>query len=125
MGVPRNESDPELEDMLLGLEIDNILQDCFFAVGQAVGTDIQLDPEAALWWRDRYHKKFKDALRLRGNSWDLDRPRVMAVGRYLGARARLYAGEQPVITLAAAARASVDVERGCQMNAEREAGLTS
>ena len=105
------------------LDVEHILHDCFFAVGQAVGRKKRLDPQAARWWRTRYREKFTYALAVRGNSWESDRPRVMAVGRYLGARAMHYAGDRPVITLATAIRASEDVERGCQMNAQREAGL--
>ena len=45
------------------------------------------------------------------------------MGRYLGQRVVDYAGKQANIDLAAAARASTEVELGCQMNATREARL--
>jgi hypothetical protein len=101
-------------------EIDYILPDCFLALGQAVGTNKALDFEAVVWWRERYHAAFLHAMNAKGNSWSTDRRRVTAVGRYLGLQAKAHA-EGQVIDINAAAKASLDVERGCQMNARREA----
>jgi hypothetical protein len=101
-------------------EVDYILDDCFLAVGQRVGTEKSLDTAAITWWRDRYRRFFLHAMEKRGNSWEKDRKRVTAVGRYLGERALSHAGDSPVIDLTAALKASQDVERECQMNAVRE-----
>jgi hypothetical protein len=57
----------------------------------------------------------------KGNSWTRDRHRVVAVGRYLGLLAKSYAEDSPTIGIEPASKASADVERGCQMNARREA----
>ena len=100
-------------------EIDYILNDCFLAVGQAIGPEKTLDFEALTWWHARYRQLFLAAM-ARGNSWAGDRRRVTAVGRYLGQRARHHAGDRPSIDMRAAALASTDVECACQMNAERE-----
>jgi hypothetical protein len=104
-------------------EVDYILHDCFFAVGQTVATHKQVDFDAVVWWRERYREKFLHALTHLGNSWARDRRRVVAVGRYLGERAVHHAGDEPTIDIRCAALASADVESGCQMNAEREAML--
>lgn len=101
-------------------EVDYILNDCFFAVGQAVGTAKHLELSAIRWWRNRYRDMFLRVMTENGNSWVADRNRVTAVGRYLGQRALHYAGEQPSITPRVAELASMDIERGCQMNAIRE-----
>jgi hypothetical protein len=101
-------------------EIDYILDDCFFAVGQAVGTRKSLDFEVIQWWRARYRVFFLHAMTALGNSWLRDRDRVTAVGRFLGQRALHHAGERSSIDLRCAALASTDVETGCRMSAERE-----
>jgi hypothetical protein len=101
-------------------EVGYMLNDCFLAVGQAIGTDRHLDFEALSWWHRRYRHAFLHAMIHTGNSWQTDRQRVTAVGRYLGQRALYHAGESPTIGVECAARASADVERGCQMNAARE-----
>ncbi len=104
-------------------EVDYILADCFFAAGQTVGSSRQLDYDALVWWRSRYRDKFLHAMLAAGNSWERDRRRVTAVGRYLGQRVVEHAGIEPVISLESAAKASFDVESGCRMNAERDALL--
>jgi hypothetical protein len=102
-------------------EIDYILPDCFLALGQAVGTDKALDFETVVWWHERYRAAFLHAMTAKGNSWTGDRRRVTAVGRYLGLQAKLHAADRPNIDTAAAAKASAEIEQGCQMNAQREA----
>jgi hypothetical protein len=101
-------------------EIDYILNDCFLAVGQAIGTQKALDPEAIGWWRERYRVAFLNAMIRNGNSWERDRHRVTAVGRFLGERALFHAGDHSSIDLGSALKASADVEEGCRMNAVRE-----
>lgn len=103
--------------------IDAILNDCLLAAGQGIGTEKSVDFEVVAWWRDRYRRFFLHAMTVLGNSYDADRRRVTAVGRYLGQRAVHHAGASASIDLRAAELASRDVETGCQMNAERE-GLT-
>jgi hypothetical protein len=92
-------------------------------VGQTVGTRKQLDFDTVVWWRERYRATFLHAMTQLGNSWARDRVRVVAVGRFLGERALHHAGDEPIIGVACAARASADVETGCRMNAQRESGL--
>jgi hypothetical protein len=104
-------------------EVDYILHDCFFAVGQMIGTQKQLDFDAVVWWRERYREKFLHAMTGLGNSWARDRRRVVAVGRYLGECALHHAGDGRTIDARCAAKASAEVESACQMNAEREALL--
>jgi hypothetical protein len=101
-------------------QIDYILNDCFLAVGQAIGTRKSLDPEALGWWRARYRVAFMNAMIRNGNSWERDRDRVTAVGRFLGERALFHAAAQPSIDLQTALKAAADVEAGCRMNAVRE-----
>ena len=104
-------------------DLDYILSDCFLAVGQAVGSAKTVDFDAVIWWHQRYRRAFHHAITARGTSWAADRRRVTAVGRYLGQRAGEHAGGRASIDREAAARASDEVEQGCQMNATREALL--
>lgn len=105
-------------------QIDVMLNDCLLAAGQGIGTDKPVDFDAVVWWRERYRQFFTLALG-RGNSYQDDRRRVTAVGRYLGQRALHHAGAAPSVDLAAARRASHDIETGCQMNAERDGVATA
>lgn len=102
-------------------DIDYVLSDCFLAVGQAVGPDRTVDFDTVTWWHRRYRRAFHHAMTSGGASWAADRHRVTAVGRYLGQCVVAYAGSRATIDLATAARASAEVERGCQMNATRHA----
>ena len=102
-------------------DLDYILSDCFLAVGQAVGPAKTMDFDTVTWWHRRYRRAFHHAMTVTRTSWAADRRRVTAVGRYLGQRVVEHAGHRTTIDLAVAARASVEVERGCQMNATREA----
>ena len=111
--------------MAQATELDYILSDCFLAVGQAVGPDKGLDFDTVTWWHRRYRQAFHHAMTSGGTSWAADRNRVTAVGRYLGQRVVEHAGDGTTIHQAAAALASAEVERGCQMNATREALLTA
>jgi hypothetical protein len=101
-------------------EVDYILNDCFFAVGQAIGTQKSLDFDAIRWWRTRYRAFFLHAMTANGTSWASDRQRVTAVGRFLGQRALHHARDRASIDVESAALASQDVETGCRMNAVRE-----
>jgi hypothetical protein len=107
-------SDAELEDA-----VNYILDDCFFAVGQAVGRRKSVDHTAIIWWRDHFHTTFLRTLKRAGNTWVSDRSRVTAVGGLLGARAVSHAGDRPSIDLASAMRAAADVEKYCTIRATR------
>ena len=103
--------------------LEYILLDCFLAVGQAVGPHKTVDFDTVIWWHRRYRRAFNHAMTTQGTSWADDRRRVTAVGRYLGQRLVEHAGRRAKIDRTAAARASAEVEHGCQMNATREALL--
>jgi len=105
-------------------EVDYILNDCFFAAGQAVGTRKHLELDAIVWWRTRYRAAFLRAMTANGNSWVRDRDRVTAVGRFLGQRALHYAGDQPAIDVNCARQASLEVDAGCRLGATRDAACT-
>ncbi len=107
--------------MAQAADLDYILCDCFLAVGQAVGPDKSVDFDTVVWWHRRYRRAFHHAMTTRGTSWTADRSRVTAVGRYLGQRVAEYTDGRSNIDRTVAARASADVEHGCQMNATREA----
>jgi hypothetical protein len=96
-------------------EVEYILDDCFLAVGGAIGDRKQLDPAAIVWWRDRYRDRFLHAITGSMNSWVEDRVRVLAVSRFLGTRAVAHAGDRPVIDRECAIRASAEIEAGCDM----------
>lgn len=106
-------------------QVDYILGDCFFAVGQAIGTAKTLDSEAIEWWRGRYRAAFLHSMTVTGNSWLRDRNRVTAVGRFLGQRALHHARNQPSIDVRCAELASGEVDAGCRMSASRDSGLPS
>ena len=106
-------------------QVDYVLDDCFFAVGQAIGTSKTLDSEAIAWWRERYRAAFLHAMTVNGNSWLRDRDRVTAVGRFLGQRALHHALHKPSIDLRCAELASREVDAGCRMSASRGSGLRS
>jgi hypothetical protein len=101
-------------------QVDYILHDCFFAVGQAVGRPRHVDLDALAWWRQRYREAFQRAMDEHANSWPGDRQRLTAVGRFLGQRALHHAGEHDTIDLVCAQRASSEVEQGCRMRAQQD-----
>ena len=100
-------------------DLKYILSDCFLAVGQAVGTDKTVDFDVVTWWHQRYRRAFHEAIAM-GASWSADRHQVTAVGRYLGQRVAEHVGSRTVVDLATASRASVEVERGCNLNGARD-----
>src|SRR5262245_21177766 len=92
-GIWRFFLDTRRNDMTPSEQVDCIVHDCFLAVGQTIGSTKQLDFDAIVWWHQRYREKFLHSVTSLGNSWDKDRLRVIAVGRYLGQRAQHHAGE--------------------------------
>lgn len=106
-------------------QIDAMLNDVLLAAGQGIGQGKSIEFDVVVWWRARYRAFFLHAVTALGNSWEADRDRVTAVGRFLGQRALHHAGDRLSIDLRAAALASHDVETGCRMNAEREGVASS
>ena len=105
-------------------KVDYILAECFLAVGQAVGSEKTVDFDAVTVVAPAVSAGIPTCDDDRRNaSWAADRRRVTAVGRYLGQRVVQDAGGGASIDRAAAERASAEVERGCQMNATREAAI--
>ena len=99
--------------------IGDPLQQCFFALGQAIGTTKTLDDDVLPWLRERYADQFAGLLARDPSAWARDRDRVLAVARYLGERARDAAGDSPTISVACARAAATAVEAGCRMQASR------
>ena len=99
--------------------VDFILNDCFLAFGQSVGSRKRLRAEAVVWLREHYRNRFLGAMGLFGNRWLLDRSRVITMGFLLGDRAVRYAGPLPEIDADCAKKAAADVERYCTLHAKR------
>ena len=106
-------------------DLNHILVDCVLAVGQSVGPHKTVDFDAVVWWYKRYRSAFHHAMTARGASWAADRQRVTAVGRHLGQRVVAHTLGRVNVDIAAAARASIEVERGCRMNAARAASASA
>jgi hypothetical protein len=102
-------------------DVEHILDDCFFTVGQAVGMRMTADFDAIVWWRDHFRPKFLAAMNSFGNRWLLDRHTVTGVGLMLGERAVRYASGRASIDLESARQAAADVERYCAIHARRAA----
>ena len=108
---------------LAGLErqVNYIIDDCFFTVGQIVGARKSLDYETVIWWRDHYRMKFLAAMRTFGDRWAADRHNVTAVAVMLAERAVRHAGDKPSIDKDAAEEAALEVERYCTLHSRRAA----
>jgi len=117
----RAEIPSTLDVEVLERQLEYIVDDCFFAVGQAVGMRTTVDFEAVVWWRDHYRAKFRAAMTAFGNRWLRDRSNVTSVAIMLAERAVRYAEGKPAIDLDAARQAAADVERHCQLHARRAA----
>jgi hypothetical protein len=102
-------------------EVEHVLDDCFFAVGQAIGMRTTVDFEAVVWWRTHYRTKFLRAMSDFGNRWLSDRVNVTSVALMLGERAVRYAADRASIDLEAARQAAADVERYCMLHGRRRA----
>jgi hypothetical protein len=101
--------------------VDYIVDDCFFTIGQVVGTRKTLDYAAVIWLRDHYRARFLAAMRAFGNRWLDDRDNVTGVAFLLAERATRHAGDASSIDLEAARRAAADVERYCTLHSGRRA----
>jgi len=102
-------------------QVEYIVDDCFFTVGQVVGMRTTVDWEAVVWWRDHYRAKFLGAMLAFGNRWLEDRANVTGVGIMLAERAVRYADGKPSIDVEAARKAAADVERYCELHSRRAA----
>lgn len=109
------------EKQELECQVEYVVDDCFFTVGQAVGMRTTMDYEAVMWWRDHYRAKFLAAMTAFGNRWLQDRSNVTSVAFMLAERAVRYAEGKPAIDVEAARRAAADVERHCALHARRAA----
>jgi hypothetical protein len=92
-------------------QVDYIMDECFFALGQAVGMRTTIDYDAVNWIRDNYRAKFLSAMKAFGDRWQRDRSNVTSVAMMLGERAVRYWEGKPSIDLDAVLKAAADVER--------------
>ena len=99
--------------------VEFIVDDCFFAVGQAIGMRKTVEYDAVIWWHDHFRAKFLSAMSEFGNRWLTDRQNVTAVAFMLGERAVRYAEDRAAIDVDAAMKAAADVERYCKLHARR------
>jgi uncharacterized Ntn-hydrolase superfamily protein len=109
-------------------QVEYIVDDCFFTVGQIVGMRTTVDYEAVIWWRDHYREKFLAAMMAFGNRWQRDRSNVTSVAIMLAERAVRYSEGKASIDIESARQAAADVERHCELHARRaarRAGLDS
>ena len=120
VGAPRNT--PHADDVReLERQVEYIVDDCFFTVGQVVGMRTTVDYDAVIWWRDHYRAKFLAAMQAFGNRWTQDRSNVTSVAIMLAERAVRYSDGKPSIDCEAARKAAADVERYCELHARRAA----
>jgi hypothetical protein len=102
-------------------EVEYVVDDCFFTVGQVVGSRTTVDYEAVIWWRDHYRARFLATITAFGNRWRQDRANVTSVAIMLAERAVRYSEGKPAIDREAAQRAANDVERYCTLQSKRKA----
>lgn len=102
-------------------QVEYVVDDCFFTVGQVVGMRTTVDYEAVIWWRDHYREKFLAAMMAFGNRWMEDRANVTSVALMLAERAVRYSEGKSSIDVESARRAAADVERHCELHARRAA----
>jgi len=99
--------------------VEYIIDDCCFAIGQAVGMRMTVDYDAVSFIRDHFRSKFLTAMRAFGNRWAEDRQNVTGAGLMLGERAVRYAGDRDSIDLESMRKAAADVQRYCKLHARR------
>jgi len=99
--------------------VEFIVDDCFFAVGQAIGMRMTVEYDAVIWWHDHFRAKFLAAMTDFGNRWLADRQNVTAVAFMLGERAVRYAEGRTSIDVESAMKAAADVERYCKLHSRR------
>jgi hypothetical protein len=99
--------------------VEFIVDDCFFAVGQAIGMRMTVEYDAVIWWHDHFRAKFLAAMGSFGNRWMIDRQNVTAVAFMLAERAVRYADGRASIDVESAMKAAADVERYCKLHSRR------
>jgi hypothetical protein len=102
-------------------DVEYVVDECFFTVGQVVGMRMTVDYDAVVWWRDHYRARFLAAMKAHGNRWLQDRANVTSVAIMLAERAVRYCEGRSSIDYDAARKAAADVERYCQLHAQRKA----
>jgi hypothetical protein len=102
-------------------DVEYVVDECFFTVGQVVGMRMTVEYDAVIWWRDHYRARFLAAMKAHGNRWLVDRTNVTSVAIMLAERAVRYSEGRPSIDCDAARKAAADVERYCQLHAQRKA----
>jgi hypothetical protein len=123
--VTRAGATESITDRHIGTDIDieraveYIVDDCFFAMGQAIGMRMTVDYDAVIFMRDHYRAKFLSAMRAFGNRWAQDRQNVTGVALMFGERAARYAGDRSSIDLESVRKAAADVERYCKLHSRR------
>lgn len=101
--------------------VEYILDDCFFALGQAIGMRMTVDYDAVMFIRNHFRAKFVSAMRSFGNRWSEDRQNVTGAAMMLGERAVRYAGDRSSIDLDSVRHAAADVQRYCKLHSRRAA----
>lgn len=119
--IARHQHSPS-EIRELERQVEYVVDECFFAVGQVVGMRMTLDWDAVVWWRDHYRARFLAAMKAFGNRWQEDRSNVTSVAVMLAERAVRYAEGKPSIDVEAARQAAADVQRYCGIHARRRMG---
>ena len=99
--------------------VEGILDDCFFALGQAIGMRMTVDYDAVMFIRDHFRVRFLAAMRAFGNRWSQDRQNVTGVAMMLGERAVRYAGNRGSVDLDSVRQAAADVQRYCKLHSRR------
>jgi hypothetical protein len=104
------------------IELANLaVDDCMFALGQAVSTRATLDFEAVVWIRGHFHERFVAAIESFGDRWAQDRDNVTGAAAMLGHRALRHAKGATSLGVDAIRLAAQDVERYCVMHSGRNA----
>jgi len=101
--------------------VEGILDDCFFALGQAIGMRMTVDYDAVMFIRNHFRVRFLAAMGAFGNRWSQDRQNVTGVAMMLGERAVRYAGDRSSIDLDSVRQAAADVQRYCKLHSRRAA----
>jgi hypothetical protein len=117
-GGPDTCSESDVRD--LDQEVEYVVDECFFTVGQVVGMRTTIDYDVVRWWREHYRARFLAAMKVFGNRWLQDRANVTSVAIMLAERAVRYSEGRPSIDCEAAQRAAEDVERYCTLQARRK-----
>ena len=99
--------------------VEYIVDECFFAMGQAIGMRTTVDYDAVVFMRDHYRAKFLAAMKTFGNRWAQDRQNVTGVALMFGERAVRHAGDRSSIDLESVRKAAADVERYCKLHSRR------